>query len=143
MYNDYLNIIVHENRRKKIMSTTEAAPLGVSLLAILNVIVGIFGILSGITIDFILAGGELTIVGSYQLGALIIGIFQIIAGYGLWTLKSWAWYLAAFVTLLGLVINILIVLSEFALWQTYLLTMLIRVVILAYLFRSSVKAKFR
>jgi len=115
------------------MSTTEAAPLGVSLLAILNVIVGIFGILSG----------ELTIVGSYQLGALIIGIFQIIAGYGLWTLKSWAWYLAAFVTLLGLVINILIVLSEFALWQTYLLTMLIRVVILAYLFRSSVKAKFR
>ena len=132
-------------RMKEIMkmATSQGPPVGVSLLAILNVVVGIFGILSGITIDFILIGGELTMVNTFQLGALVIGVFQIIAGYGLWTLKSWAWYLAAFITLLGLVLNIIIVLSDLTLWQTYILPMLIRIVILAYLFRTSIKEKFR
>jgi uncharacterized membrane protein (DUF2068 family) len=124
-------------------TTTEGPPLGISLLAILNIIVGIFGILSGITIDFIMSGGALTIVSSYQLGALVIAILQIVAGYGLWTLKSWAWWLAAFATLFGLVINVLIIFTDFSLWNTYLLPILIRIVILAYLLRASVKDRFR
>ena len=124
-------------------TTTEGPPLGISLLAVLNIIVGIFGILSGITIDFIISGGALTIVGTYKLGALVIAFLQIIAGYGLWTLKSWAWWLAAFSTLLGLVINILIIFTDFTLWNTYLLPILIRLVILAYLLRVSVKDRFR
>ena len=125
------------------MTTTEGPPLGISLLAILNIIVGIFGILTGITIDFIISGGALTIVSSYQLGALVIAILQIVAGYGLWTLKSWAWWLAAFATLFGLVVNVLIIFTDFTLWNTYLLPILIRLVILAYLLRASVKDRFR
>ena len=124
-------------------TTTESAPLGISLLAVLNVIVGIFGILSGISIDFIISGGALTVVGSYKLGALAIAVLQIIAGYGLWNLRSWAWYLAAFATLFGLVINVLIIFADFTLWNTYLLPILIRIVILAYLLRASVKDRFR
>jgi hypothetical protein len=124
----------------KKIATGTSKPIGVSILAVLNIMVGIFGILSGITIDFILVGGDLTLVGTYQLGTLIIGIMQILAGFGLWKLQSWAWWLGAIVTLIGLVINLLIVFADFALWNTYILVILIRIVILWYLLQ--VKYRF-
>ena len=58
--------------------STEKTPFGVTLLAIINIVVGIFGILAGISIDFLMSGGDLTLVSSFQLGAIFVGIFQII-----------------------------------------------------------------
>ena len=115
------------------------------LLAVLNFIVGIFGIFFGITIDFVLIGGELTLVSSFQLGAIIIGIFQIIAGYGLWKLKTWAWVLSVAITFIGLIINIGIVLVGFSiqLVREYFLVMLMRLIILVYLMKESIRVKFR
>ena len=125
-------------------STTESGPpVGVMLLAVLNMIVGIFAIFTGITIDFIMIGGELTLVSSFQLGAIVIGLIQIMAGAGLYNLKSWAWYLAVLVTLIGLLINILIVVIDFNELRFYFLPMLIRVVILAYLMSGHIRKKFR
>ena len=113
------------------------------ILAILSVVLGIFGIWNGINIEFILSGGELTLVSSLQLGALLIGIFQIIAGLGLWKLKSWAWYLVLFVTIIGLLLNLGIVILDFSLFSRYLLTMLVRAIIIAYLMKKSIKQQFR
>lgn len=118
-------------------------PVGVTLLAILNMVVGIFSIIAGISIDFILSGGELTLGGTFQLFALFVGIFHVIAGIGLWDLRSWAWYLAAFVTIIGLINNFIIIFFDWSLLLQYLLAMLIRIVILLYLFKDSVKSKFR
>ena len=125
------------------MSTKQEPPAGVAILALLNLIVGIFGILEGITIDFIMVGGDLTLVSSFQLGTILVGIFQIIAGIGLYRLRSWAWILAMLVTFIGLIINIAIVTLDFTLFLEYLLAMLIRIVILAYLNKESIRTRFR
>ena len=125
------------------MSTKQETPAGVAILALLNLIVGIFGILEGITIDFIMVGGDLTLVSSFQLGTIIVGTIQIIAGIGLYRLRSWAWILAMLVTFIGLIINIAIVTLDFTLFFEYLLAMLIRIVILAYLNKESIRTRFR
>ncbi len=125
------------------MTESSEPPMGVILLAVLNIIVGIFGVFAGITIDFIMIGGELTLVSSFQLGTIFIGLFQIIAGYGLWKLKSWAWWLAIAITGIGLILNLLIVLVDFNLIRMYLLPILIRIVILAYLRHKSIRSRFR
>jgi hypothetical protein len=52
--------------------TVADIPVGVILLAVLNIIVGLFSVFTGVTIDFILIGGELTLVSSIQLGAVLI-----------------------------------------------------------------------
>ena len=118
-------------------------PFGVMLLAVLNIVVGIFSIFTGITIDFIMIHGDLTLVSSIQLGAVIVGIIQIIAGTGLYNLRSWAWYLAVFVTIIGLAINISIILLDFTELRFYFLPMLIRFVLLAYLMSGDIKNRFR
>ena len=118
-------------------------PVGVMLLAVLNVIVGVFAIFAGITIDFIMIGADLTFVSSFQLTAIVVGLIQVIAGFGLYNLKSWAWYLAVLVTLIGLLINILIVIIDYTELRFYFLPMMIRIVILAYLMSSHIKMKFR
>ncbi|MFW9920725.1 MAG: hypothetical protein ACFFED_14065 [Candidatus Thorarchaeota archaeon] len=123
--------------------TKQMTPFGVSILAAINIVVGFFGVLEGVTLDFIIVGGEITLVGSFQLGALFIGIFQIIAGLGLWRMKSWAWYLAGFVTIIGLVTNFLIVFFDFSLLFEYLMVILMRILILIYLFQKDIKSKFR
>ena len=123
--------------------TEKMTSFGVSILAAINIVVGFFGVLEGVTLDFILVGGELTLVGSFQLGALLLGILQIIAGFGLWRLKSWAWYLAGFVTIIGLLINFLIVFFDFSLLFEYLMVILIRILILVYLFQKDIRRRFR
>lgn len=118
-------------------------PFGVLFLAVLNIVVGIFSIFTGITIDYIMIQGELTLVSSIQLGAILVGLIQLIAGYGLYTLKSWAWFLAVVVTFIGLVINLLIVTIDFHEVRFYFLPMLIRLVILVYLMSVNIKSRFR
>jgi uncharacterized membrane protein (DUF2068 family) len=125
------------------MTESKDIPAGVAILAVLNIIVGIFGVFAGITIDFIMIGGALTLVSSFQLGTVFIGLFQIIAGCGLWKMKSWAWWLAIAITGVGLIINLLIVLVDFNLIRMYLLPILIRLVILAYLRHKSIRSRFR
>jgi len=125
------------------MTEHKETPAGVAILAVLSMIVGIFGIFAGVTIDFIWVGGALTLVSSFQLGTIFIGLFQIIAGYGLWKMKSWAWWLAVAITGIGLIINLLIVIVDFNLIRMYLLPILIRVVILAYLRHRTIRTRFR
>jgi hypothetical protein len=126
---------------KKVTEST-GPPVGVAILAVLNIIVGLFGLFAGITIDFILSGGALTMVGSFQLGTIFIGLFQIVAGYGLWKMKSWAWMLAVAITGIGLIVNLLIVFFDFNQIRMYLLPMLIRIVILAYLRHKPIQSRF-
>lgn len=123
--------------------TENVPPVGIMLLSVLNLIVGVFAIFAGITIDYIMIGGELTLVSSFQLTAILVGLVQIIAGVGLYTLRSWAWYLAILVTLIGLLINLLIVIIDFNELRFYLLPMMTRIVILAYLMSGPIKKKFR
>ena len=118
-------------------------PVGVALLAMLNIIVGIFAVYTGLRISLIIIEGELTLVGSYQLGALFLGVFAIIAGLGLWQLRSWALWLAVIDNLIALLINIAIILADNNQIDVYWLPMLLRVVILVYLMQPPIKNRFR
>ncbi|NHJ14367.1 MAG: hypothetical protein EAX95_11860 [Candidatus Thorarchaeota archaeon] len=136
-----------KNKMEQTGSTkgTSAAtgPIGVAILSVLVVVVGLFAVFAGITIDFILVGGELTLVGTFQLGAIIVGLLAIISGIGLWNLKSWAWYLAAIVIALGFILNVSIVLLDFTELRFYFLPMLLRVVVFAYLMHKPIRSQFR
>ena len=125
------------------MTESKSTPAGVAILAALSLMVGIFGIFAGVSVDFIWIGGALTLVSSFQLGTIFIGLFQIIAGYGLWKLKSWAWWLAVAITGVGLIVNLLIVIVDFNLIRMYLLPILIRIVILVYLRTKPIRTRFR
>jgi hypothetical protein len=64
--------------------TTRARPLGVTIIAIVMAVLGIFDIIGGIMI-----------LGSYStLGiiTLIIGVLYLVLAWGLWTLQTWAFW---------------------------------------------------
>ncbi len=125
------------------VSTDYPSPVGVALLAMLNIVIGLFAVFAGITIDFIMVGGDLTLVGSYQIGAIFVGVFAIVAGLGLWRLRSWAWWLAVIDGLLALFINLSIIFIDNSQLRFYFLPILLRVVILVYLMQPSIKNRFR
>ena len=118
-------------------------PPGVHLVAVLNIVVGIFSVFTGATIDFIIAGGELSLVGSFQLGTVVVGVFHIIAGVGLWKEHFWAWWLAFIMSFFGLMVNISIVFLDFTQIRLYFLAMVVRVVILAYLLDPPIRDAFK
>lgn len=99
-------------------------PLGVTVIAVLTVIVGIMSVFAGISL--ILLGAILSNVSvdgsngypfmgsifgvlSAGLGAvlLVIGIGYIIMSYGLLKGKGWAWTLTIILILIGIAINII------------------------------------
>ena len=116
-------------------------PFGVTLIAILALIGGLFG-LCWPTLAFMgsaLLPGVFGTIGALAGVFLIIGpILQLVFSYGAFKLRSWAWYLgliAAGITVIGVVINLINGASIFsALWGSilsfvifiYLLTLNVR-----------------
>jgi uncharacterized membrane protein (DUF2068 family) len=123
--------------------TERKRPFGVTMLSLFYIVVGIFGMATGIEVALLELGGELTLVANLQLVALVIGVLTLMAGIGLWDLKSWAWSFAALMAVIGLVLNILAVIVDFALFTFYLLPLMIRLLLLIYLFSDDIKSKFR
>jgi hypothetical protein len=118
-------------------------PSGVHLVAVLNVVVGIFARYTGGTVAFVVAGGERSLVGSFQLGTIFIGACHIIAGAGLWNQKFWAWWLSFLISFFGFLLNVSIVLLDFTQLQVYFLAMLLRIVILIYLLEPPIRDSFK
>jgi len=118
-------------------------PSGVHLVGVLNLIIGLFAIFTGGTVAFVVAGGEVTLVGSFQMGTVVIGIIHIIAAAGLWKQKLWAWWLSFFISFFGLLVNLSIVLLDFTEIQVYFLAMMLRIVILIYLLEPPIRDSFK
>jgi hypothetical protein len=118
-------------------------PSGVHLVAVLNVVIGLFAMYTGGTVAFVVAGGEITLVGSFQIGTIFVGIAHVIAGAGLWKQQYWAWWLSFLISFFGLLLNLSIVLLDFTQLQVYFLAMLLRTVILIYLLEPPIRDSFR
>jgi len=82
-------------------------------------------------------GGAMTVMG---IGMLAIGVFQLVAAYGLFTLKSWAWMLMVITQVLSLIMH------GFSLTAPdktpAVVAIVIAAAILYYLFRPNVKQAF-
>lgn len=123
-------------------------PTGVTIIAILAAIGGVFGLLAGLALVGIggavaaggaAAGGLATIVG---LLLLVYGVVGLILAYGFWTLKPWAWTLGVGLEVAGIVINILQFMNNSANAVGTVVSIAIAAVVIWYLFQPHVKAAF-
>jgi hypothetical protein len=126
-------------------------PLGITILAVLAIIGGIFLLLGGLAL--LALGGVAASQGDSVSGALggfaaILGIVTLVLailylafGVGAWMLKPWAWTLGVVSQVLSLLIALVqIILGSSITGQ--IVGIIISAVILYYLFTPNVKAAF-
>jgi lysylphosphatidylglycerol synthetase-like protein (DUF2156 family) len=110
--------------------TPRTRPLGVTILAILTILVGIGLFLLGLLVVAVstfvtllapMFGLPLILVGAL---ILVVGILMLVSGFGLLRLRMWAWWLAIIAFVLGAVSSIL---------STSYITAVIEVLLIVYL----------
>ncbi len=111
-------------------------PLGITILAILEILGGLLSIVGGfglVTLAMIepIFGMLWLAIGAVT---LILGIVALIIGWGLWSLKSWAWMAALIINLINLILNVLS--------QSWL-SAIINLIIILYLQQKDIKSRFR
>ena len=67
-------------------------PTGVQILAVLEILGGVLGIIAGLS-----AGS------GFGMGTLLIGLVNFAIGWGLWELKKWAYQVALILAILGFI----------------------------------------
>ena len=106
-------------------------PLGVTILAILQLLGGIISVFGGLAIVMIFP-----VIFTLILGAilLIVGLVGLIVGWGLYTMKSWAWMLAMILNIINIILGII---------NFDLISLIIPVIIVIYLNQPDIKSRFR
>ena len=154
------------------LTTTKERPDGITVIAILIIIGGIFLLIGGTSLlglgavlstaseDIIQSNGissdltQLASLGTIPivLGAvmLILGIAYLIVSYGLLKGKAWAWIITIIVTIIGLIVQIISAIiagsiTSSALYglASHIVGMIISGAIIYYMFRPHVKAFYR
>ena len=69
-------------------------------------------------------------------GFLIAGLLALLVGYGLWTLRGWAFWAVVILQIANLIFGAVLLFSVYSVWAV-LLSMVIPAVILIYLFADS------
>lgn len=116
-------------------------PLGVTIIGILWILAGLLT-----AIGAGLGGAALAVMGLGALGAMvgvvlvIIGLVFIALGIGCFKGWPWVWPVGVIFTIIGLVINLLSILSNPG---AAIVGILIDIIILWYLFQPQVKAWFK
>ena len=129
-------------------STPKSRPIGVTIIAILNIIGGIimlFGAIPLITLGIIspIADVSLSLLGGIGIaigGILVaIAIASFVVAYGLLKGQGWAWTITVVLSIISIVLNaIAIAAGNIA----SIINIIISGIILYYLYRSYVKAYF-
>lgn len=117
-------------------------PTGVTILAVLEFIVGIFALLggTGALVGSAFAGvfgyGALTgLLAALGVFLLLTGILALIVGWGMWTGKGWAWAV-------GLVLAAIGIVSSLVSLPGSIISIVIDLLIIYYLTRPHIKAYF-
>lgn len=108
-------------------------PTGVTILAILEFLGGISALFGGAGI-FVLGTLLEPIIMIIGVILLIMGIINFIIGWGLWTLKGWAWLLALIFGIINIILGIYPTIN----W----ISIIINLIIVLYLWQPDVKAAF-
>lgn len=104
-------------------------PLGVMIIAILQIL-GALALIAGGALFF-----AIPFIGAV-VGAIMVllGIFFLWVGLGLWNMKSWAWMWAMIVNIIGAILN---------LYSTTWIGLIINIIIIVYLNAPGIRAVFR
>ncbi len=104
------------------MLTTRARPLGVTIIAIIVAIAGIYDVIIGALTLIILIG----------IIPLILGILALILAWGLWNLRSWAFWATVVIAAFNIINDIFAMtrgqgahIASLVLWVIILLYMLL------------------
>lgn len=116
-------------------------PLGVTIIAILEIIGGLssigMGLSWGVLVGFVAAGAfdmvGNTIMGIFSGAMVAMGIVPLVLAWGLLKGKSWAWTVTLIFTIIHLI---------FSIPSINLIALAINIVVLYYLYRPHVKAYF-
>ncbi|MFW9805042.1 MAG: hypothetical protein ACFFFC_20510 [Candidatus Thorarchaeota archaeon] len=104
-------------------------PLGVMIIAILQIL-GALALIGGGTLFFVIPFWG-ALVGAIM---VLLGIFFLWVGLGLWNMKSWAWMWAMIVNIIGAILN---------LYSTTWIGLIINIIIIVYLNAPGIRAVFR
>ena len=120
------------------VGTPAGRPLGVTILALLQILSGLFWLVTGGLA--VAAAGLAGIFGIILLLAgavlVIIGIIGLIIGFGLWNMRSWAWIWAIIINILGIIFSLTNPLQN-------ALGIIISLIIVIYLMTPDIKSRFR
>jgi len=119
------------------MQNTAARPTVVTVLAILALIGGLFGVLA--SFGYIALGGSLLIYGILW---LVLSVVELAFAYGAWTMQPWAWSAGIGVEAGFILLSII---ALFLGWNSIagvLISIIIGALIIYWLFTPGVKAAF-
>jgi hypothetical protein len=120
------------------VGTPAGRPLGVAILALLQILSGLLWLVLGATA--VIAAGLVGIFGFILLFAgallLIIGIIGLIIGFGLWGMRSWAWIWAIIINFIGLIIGLTNPAQN-------VLGIVVSLIIIVYLMTPDIRSRFR
>jgi len=124
------------------MQNTVARPTGVTILAILAFIGGVFGILGAL---LVFLGGTVSLNGGLLIDALLIlliAVGELAFGIGAWTLRPWAWTIGVAIEAISVAFSIISVILGWNNISGVIISIIIAAVILYYLYTPGVKAAF-
>jgi len=134
-----------------ITETPRRRPVGVTIIAVLDIIVGLL-VLIGAILGFLglgLAGEHIPrvidAVAGIALGvALILGIAALVIGWGLWTLKRWAFWATVVLEILTIADHLLAWFTHHISIASLIANIVIPVIIVVYLLADrNVREAFR
>jgi len=121
--------------------STAVRPTGVTIIAVLAIIGGVVAILGGGLFGIGLGFGS--ILGLLGVGLVGIGIVELITGWGLWTLKPWAWMIAVAVQIINIGVTLAFAIAANSLISfNTIVGIALPVIILYYLMTPAVKTAF-
>jgi hypothetical protein len=123
-----------------------ARPTGVTILAVLAAIGGVFGILGGLALlgigTFFASAGLGGLAFVFGLIALAVGIAELAFAYGAWTLKPWGWTLGIVLAAVSIVLYVVEVVLGYADITGVIISIVISAVIIYYLNMPDIRRAF-
>jgi len=141
------------------METKRTRPIGVTILAVLALIVGIFGLAAGLSFMGIgglgagagvaagtAKGAEVTVLSGLMVihGATIIGeaVLSLAFAIGAWWLKPWAWTLGIILYVISLMTAVTTLIGDTSTLASQTFNIVIDAIIIYYLNTPAVKRAF-
>jgi len=120
------------------ITSTRSRPIGISIIAVLLFIEAaldiVYGLLALFSVStFVTSSGVTVMVQISPWSFFLWGLLAFLVGYGLWTLRGWAFWAVVIVEALNLIWGFVLLFSAFNVWAV-LLSMVIPAAILIYLF---------
>jgi hypothetical protein len=122
------------------ITRTRSRPTGISIIAVLLFVAAaldiVYSLLAMTKVPTFFINDTAVIVQISPWGFLLAGLLTFLVGYGLWTLRGWAFWAVVILEVLNLIGGAVLLFSAFNIWAV-LLSMVVPAAILIYFFADS------